>query len=116
MKRKDIGCRHTMPVQPTYIIGTYNEDGTADFAPITWVSHTYVDDEEPWIVISMWGTKKTKRNVQRTGQFDRNAAACRLFRLVLRQKRRKKCTAVHIQQRIGCSRTHTGRKSVGLRV
>lgn len=82
MKRKDIGCRHTMPVQPTYIIGTYNEDGTPDFAPITWVSHTYADDEEPWIVISMWGTKKTKRNVQCTGQFSINMATTGMLQLV----------------------------------
>ena len=35
MKRKSIGTSHEMIVQPTYIIGTYNEDGTPDFAPIT---------------------------------------------------------------------------------
>ena len=40
MKRKSIGARHEMIVQPTFIIGTYNEDGTPDFAPITWVSKT----------------------------------------------------------------------------
>lgn len=72
MKRRNIGCRHAMPVQPTYIIGTYNEDGTPDFAPITWVSQTYRDDEEPLLVISMWGTKKTKQNVHRTKQFTVN--------------------------------------------
>lgn len=72
MKRKNIGCRHAMPVQPTYIIGTKNEDGTPDFAPITWVSQTYFDDEEPWLVISMWGNKKTKLNTQRTSQLTVN--------------------------------------------
>ena len=82
MKRKNIGVKHAMPVQPTYIIGTKNEDGTHDFAPITWVSQTYVDDEEPWLVISMWGTKKTKRNVQRTGQLTVNMATPDMLPLV----------------------------------
>lgn len=81
MKRKNIGCKHTMPVQPTYIIGTRNEDGTPDFAPITWVSQTYVDDEEPWLVISMWGTKKTKLNVQRTGQLTANMVTPDMLKL-----------------------------------
>lgn len=82
MKRKNIGCRHTMPVQPTYIIGTKNEDGTPDFAPITWVSQTYVDDEEPMLVISMWGKKKTKLNVQRAKQFTVNMATPDMLTLV----------------------------------
>ena len=82
MKRKDIGVQHTMPIQPMYIIGTYNEDGTPDFAPITWVSHTFVDDEEPWLVISMWGTKKTKLNVQRTGQLSVNMVTPNMLQLV----------------------------------
>ena len=82
MKRKDIGLQHTMPIQPMYIIGTYNEDGTPDFAPITWVSHTFVDDEEPWLVISMWGTKKTKLNVQRTGQLSVNMVTPNMLQLV----------------------------------
>ena len=82
MKRKDIGVQHTMPIQPMYIIGTYNEDDTPDFAPITWVSHTFVDDEEPWLVISMWGTKKTKLNVQRTGQLSVNMVTPNMLQLV----------------------------------
>lgn len=31
MKRKSIGTNHEMPIQPAFIIGTYNEDGTPDF-------------------------------------------------------------------------------------
>jgi len=29
-----------MCVQPTFLIGTYDENGIANFAPITWVSVT----------------------------------------------------------------------------
>lgn len=34
MKRKSIGTNHEMPIQPAFIIGTYNEDGTPDFGSI----------------------------------------------------------------------------------
>lgn len=72
MKRKSIGCRHEMPIQPAYIIGTYNEDGTPNFAPITWVSETCEKDEDYLIVISMYGTKMTKQNTLRTKQLSIN--------------------------------------------
>ena len=40
IKRKSIGTHFSMCVQPAFIIGTNNEDGTYNFAPITWVSVT----------------------------------------------------------------------------
>lgn len=40
VKRKSIGTHFSMCVQPAFIIGTNNEDGTHNFAPITWVSAT----------------------------------------------------------------------------
>ena len=40
IKRKSIGTHFSMCVQPAFIIGTNNEDGTHNFAPITWVSIT----------------------------------------------------------------------------
>ncbi len=82
MKRKSIGTRHEMIVQPTFIIGTYNEDGTPDFAPITWVGKTCEKDRDYLIIISMYGTKQTKRNVQRTGQFSVNLATPPMLELV----------------------------------
>ena len=58
MKRRSIDSGHMMPVQPVFIIGTYNEDGTPNFAPITWVSVTNERDDEYLLVISMAGTKQ----------------------------------------------------------
>ena len=40
VKRKSISPHFSMCVQPAFIIGTNNEDGTHNFAPITWVSVT----------------------------------------------------------------------------
>lgn len=82
MKRRSIGKRHEMPVQPAFIIGTYNEDGTPDFAPITWVSKTYEKDDDCLIIISMYGTKKTKQNVLRTGQLSINLVSTDMLELM----------------------------------
>lgn len=82
MKRRSIGTRHEMPIQPAFIIGTYNEDHTPNFAPITWVSESCEQGDDYLIVISMWGTKKTKQNVQRTGQFSINLVSRDLLMLM----------------------------------
>ena len=60
-----------MCVQPAFIIGTNNEDGTWNFAPITWVSVT-CEGEDYLLVISMFGDKRTKQNVVRTGVLSAN--------------------------------------------
>lgn len=67
VKRRSIGTHFSMCVQPAFIIGTNNEDGTHNFAPITWVSVTNDKDDEYLLVVSMFGTKTTKQNVIRTG-------------------------------------------------
>ncbi|WP_026516157.1 flavin reductase family protein [Butyrivibrio sp. MC2021] len=67
MKRKSVDLTFSMVVQPSFIIGTNNEDGSYNFAPITWVSATCEGGDDYLIVISMFGTKATKQNVVRTG-------------------------------------------------
>ena len=71
-KRKSVDPVYSMCVQPSFIIGTNNEDGSYNFAPITWVSATQGEDEGYFLVISMFGTKMTKLNVIRTGVFSAN--------------------------------------------
>ena len=72
MKRKSVEPKFSMCVQPAFIIGTNNEDGSYNFAPITWVSATCEGDDEYLLVISMFGTKRTKQNVIRNGIFSAN--------------------------------------------
>ncbi len=72
IKRRSVDPVYSMCVQPSFIIGTNNEDGTANFAPITWLSATHGEGDGYLLVISMAGTKKTKRNVLRTGIFSAN--------------------------------------------
>ena len=72
IRRKSVDPIYSMCVQPSFIIGTNNEDGTADFAPITWVSVTHEEGDGYLLVISMFGTKTTKQNAIRTGRLSVN--------------------------------------------
>lgn len=72
IRRRSVDPVYSMCVQPSFIIGTNNDDGSHNFAPITWVSATQEDDDGYLLVISMFGTKTTKLNVIRTGMFSAN--------------------------------------------
>ena len=82
VKRKSVGTHFSMCVQPAFIIGTNNEDGTHNFAPITWVSVTNEKDDDYLLVISMFGTKKTKQNVIRTGVLSVNLVSTEMLELM----------------------------------
>ena len=82
VKRKSVGTQFSMCVQPAFIIGTNNEDGTYNFAPITWVSVTNRKDSDYLLVISMFGTKRTKQNVIRTGILSANLVSTDMIELM----------------------------------
>ena len=82
VKRKSAGTHFSMCVQPAFIIGTNNEDGTYNFAPITWVSITNEKDDDYLLVISRFGTKKTKQNVLRTGILSVNLVSTDMLELM----------------------------------
>jgi len=82
MKRKSIGTHFSMCVQPAFIIGTNNEDGTYNFAPITWISVTNEKENNYVLVISMFGTKRTKQNVMRTGILSANLVSTDMLKLM----------------------------------
>ena len=82
VKRKSIGTHFSMCVQPAFIIGTNNEDGTYNFAPITWVSITSDKDNDYLLTINMFGTKRTKQNVIRTGKLSVNLVSTNMLELM----------------------------------
>ncbi len=82
IKRRSVEPKYSMCVQPSFIIGTNNEDGSADFAPITWVSATYEGGDSYLLVISMFGSKMTKKNVIRTGVFSANLVSVDMLPLM----------------------------------
>lgn len=82
IKRKSVGTHFSMCVQPAFIIGTNNEDGTYNFAPITWVSVTNEKENDYLLTISMFGTKRTKQNVTRTGVLSVNLVSTDMLELM----------------------------------
>ena len=80
--RRSVDPVYSMCVQPAFLIGTDNEDGTVNFAPITWVSVTHEAGDGYLLVISMAGTKTTKRNVMRTGRFSANLVSTDMLPLM----------------------------------
>lgn len=80
MKRTIREGNHSMCVQPMFLIGTIDEAGKANFAPITWLSATS-DGERYLIVISLFGSKKTRKNVQATGMLSANLVTEQLLPL-----------------------------------
>jgi flavin reductase (DIM6/NTAB) family NADH-FMN oxidoreductase RutF len=66
--------------QPIFLIGTYNEDGSPNFAPISWVSATW--PVEMTLVISMHSKKATKNNIFRTGVFSANLSNSGMIGLI----------------------------------
>ncbi len=81
-RRRSVDPVFSMCVQPAFLIGTRNEDGSANFAPITWVSATHEAGDGYLLVISMAGTKMTKRNVLRTGLFSANLVSTDMLPLM----------------------------------
>ncbi len=82
IRRRSVDPIYSMCVQPSFIIGTNNEDGTANFAPITWISVTHEEGDGYLLVISMFGTKMTKLNVLRTGIFSANLVSTDMLPLM----------------------------------
>ena len=82
IKRRSVDPVYSMCVQPAFLIGTNNEDGTWNFAPITWVSVTHEEGDGYLLVISMFGSKMTKRNVIRTGVFSANLVSTDMLPLM----------------------------------
>lgn len=82
VKRRSAGTHFSMCVQPAFIIGTVNEDGSCNFAPITWVSAACEEGDDYLLVISMFGNKTTKQNVIRTGKLSVNLVSTDLLPLM----------------------------------
>ncbi len=82
VRRRSVDPVYSMCVQPAFLIGTNNEDGSPNFAPITWVSVTHEKGDGYLLVISMFGSKTTKKNVLRTGIFSANLVSTDMLPLM----------------------------------
>jgi flavin reductase (DIM6/NTAB) family NADH-FMN oxidoreductase RutF len=81
MKRVDSNEGIATHIQPVFLIGTYNEDGTPNFCPITWVSSSH-DGDVPLMTVSMNGAKQTKNNIARTKLLSANVVSIDMLELL----------------------------------
>lgn len=72
MIRKNVEPIFSMCVQPAFIVGTNNEDGSHNFAPVTWVSVTEKKEAGYMLVISLTGETQTRENMKRSRIFSAN--------------------------------------------
>lgn len=63
--KKDLGVKPYLFPMPTYMIGTYNEDGTADAMMMAWGGIC----AEDMVALNIDETHKTAENIRRTGAF-----------------------------------------------
>lgn len=70
MERMDMAADFVFHPQPMLIIGTNNEDGSANFCLITWMGFSL--DGGPHIAMTLGGSKRTKDNLLREGRFSAN--------------------------------------------
>ena len=82
MKRRSVGTHYSSCVQPAFLIGTNNGDGSYNFAPITWVSVACEQGSDYLLTISMFGPKRTKQNVKRTGVLSANLVSTDMLALM----------------------------------
>lgn len=81
-KRRSVDPLYSLCVQPAFLIGTDNEDGSSNFAPITWVTATQEKEPGYLLVINMFGTKTTKQNVIRNGKLSVNLVSSDMLQLM----------------------------------
>lgn len=63
--KKDLGVKPYLFPMPTYMIGTYNEDGTVDEMMMAWGGIC----AEDMVALNLEETHKTVENIKRTGAF-----------------------------------------------
>ena len=81
MKRINTDKGYTTHIQPVFLIGTYNENDSPNFCPITWVTTTWNNDHS-LMVINMNGSKKTKDNISRTNMMSVNLVSVDMLELL----------------------------------
>lgn len=70
MDKIDIKPDWVFSPQPMYIIGTRNEDQSANFCIITWIGFSF--DKTPHLMMTIGGSKLTKSNILRERRFSAN--------------------------------------------
>jgi flavin reductase (DIM6/NTAB) family NADH-FMN oxidoreductase RutF len=93
MNKVDLAPGQVFCPQPTYAIGTYNDDGQPNFCIITWMEHVW--NGSPHLVVGVGGSKRTLDNILRNQAFSANMVSADM---------------VWLADYFGCSRGYDGPK------
>ncbi|MBE5787083.1 MAG: hypothetical protein E7324_06035 [Clostridiales bacterium] len=81
IKRKSIGTHFSMCAQPAFI-GTNNDDGTYNLPPLHGSALQIKKADDYLLIMSMFGTRRTKQNVIRTGVLSINLVSTDMLALM----------------------------------
>jgi flavin reductase (DIM6/NTAB) family NADH-FMN oxidoreductase RutF len=118
MNKVDLAPEQIFCPQPTYAIGTYNDDGQPNFCIITWMEHVW--NGSPHLVVGVGGSKRTLDNILRNKAFSANMVSADMVWLAdyfgcSRALRRPQGQgALHLGERPSAGRAGAGRKPAGL--
>ena len=70
MEKIDLDPAMVFCPQPMYVIGTANPDQTPNFSVVTWIGFNW--NGSPHLTLCIGGSKRTKSNILRNGEFSAN--------------------------------------------
>jgi len=79
MKKRSLAPQRGFFPQPSYLIGTFKDDGTPNFALITWI--TFCSVNPPTIMFASRGKKLTRELVEKKGLFSVNLVTTKMMRM-----------------------------------
>ncbi len=77
MQKRSLAPQRGFFPQPSYLIGTFKDDGTPNFALITWI--TFCSDNPPTIMFASRGKKLTRELVEKKGIFSVNLVTTKMM-------------------------------------
>ncbi|MTI48934.1 flavin reductase family protein [Sporosalibacterium faouarense] len=77
MEKRSLKPQRGFFPQPTYLIGTFKDDNTPNFALITWI--TFCSVKPPMLMFASRGKKLTRELVERKGMFSANLVTTKMM-------------------------------------
>lgn len=77
MKKRSLTPQRGFFPQPSYLIGTFKEDGIPNFALVTWI--TFCSINPPMLMFASRGKKLTRELVEKNGVFSANLVTTKMM-------------------------------------
>ncbi len=105
MQKRSLKPQRGFFPQPSYLIGTYKDDNTPNFALITWV--TFCSVEPPMLMFASRGKKLTRELVEKRGVFSANLVTTKMMYMAdyfgtTSGYSKNKCDEIAVKHMKGC--------------